>query len=185
MDRVLITERLMFRKWQENDAPVLYELARVPEIGKGAGWVPHKDSDYSKAIIRTVLSGDEDYAITLKDNPQKPIGSIGLCIGSSTKRGIEREDEGEIGYWLGKDYWGNGYATEALSKLIEHCFKEVGLSRIWCSYFDGNEKSRSVLERCNLKYHHRNEKLYNSMLKEYYNETMMCISAMEYLVNNR
>ncbi len=180
MDKVLVTNRLRLRKWTEDDAQVLYELARVPEIGRGAGWLPHKDVDYSKAIIRTVLSGDGDYAITLKDDPSRPIGSIGMCIGSSLKRGIKREDEAEIGYWLGKDYWGNGYATEALSKLIDYSFKEVGLSRIWCSFFDGNEKSKNVIERCNLKYHHRNEKLYNSMLKEYYNETMMSISAMEY-----
>ena len=180
MSKNITTDRLILRAWTEDDADFLYELAKNPLIGKGAGWLPHKDAEYSKAIIRTVLAGEDDYAITLKDNPDRPIGSIGMSVGAIPKRGIEREDEAEIGYWLGQEYWGHGYATEALSAIVDYCFKEIGISRIWCSFFDGNEKSRKVIERCSFKEHHRNEHLYNSMLKEYYNETMMTITAMEY-----
>ena len=177
---IIKTERLILRKWKEKDADILYRLAKDHEIGKGAGWLPHKDADYSKAIIRSILSEDGEYAITLNDDPDTPIGSIGVRIGSSEKRGIKREDEAEIGYWIGKDYWGNGYAAEALSELIRYSFVEIGISTIWCGFFDGNEKSRRVIEKCGLEYHHRNENLFNAMLKEYYNETMMKISAEDY-----
>ncbi|SEK39161.1 Protein N-acetyltransferase, RimJ/RimL family [Butyrivibrio sp. ob235] len=179
---VIKTERLILRKWKEKDADILYRLAKNPEIGRGAGWLPHKDAEYSKAIIRAVLSDDGEYAIALKDDENTPIGSIGVRIGSCENRGIMRDDEAEIGYWLGKDYWGYGYATEALSELVRYSFTEIGLNSIWCGFFDGNEKSRNVIERCGLKYHHRNEHLYNSMLSEYYNETMMRISAEEYFI---
>ncbi|WP_051204460.1 GNAT family N-acetyltransferase [Butyrivibrio sp. VCD2006] len=184
MNQILKTERLILRKWKEKDADILYKLARDPEIGKGAGWIPHKDSDYSKAIIRTVLSGECDYAITLANGLDIPIGSIGMEIGSSKKRGIFREDEAEIGYWIGKDYWGHGYAPEALSELIRYSFVEIGLSKVWCGFFDGNEKSKRVIEKCGLTFHHRNENLFNSMLKEYYNENMMAISAEEYFADH-
>ena len=177
------TERLILRKWKEKDAEILYTLAKDPEIGKGAGWIPHKDSDYSKAIIRSILSEEGEYAIALKGDLDNPIGSIGVRIGSSDKRGIKREDEAEIGYWIGKNYWGNGYAAEALAELIRYSFVEIGLSAIWCGFFDGNEQSKRVIEKCGLKYHHRNENLFNAMLKEYYNETMMKISAEEFFAN--
>jgi RimJ/RimL family protein N-acetyltransferase len=173
------TKRLILRKWEEKDAEILYSLASDPDIGKGAGWLPHNSADYSKAIIRSVLIDDGTYAITLKDDPGTPIGSIGVHVGASPKRGINREDEAEIGYWIGKNYWGNGYATEALTELIRYSFVEVGLSKIWCGFFDGNEKSKRVIEKSGLKYHHRNENLFNAMIKEYYNETMMCISAQD------
>ena len=183
LTHMIKTERLILRKWKEKDAEILYGLAKDPDIGKGAGWLPHKDTDYSKAIIRSILSDEGEYAITLMDNPEIPIGSIGVRIGSSKKRGIKREDEAEIGYWIGKDYWGHGYATEALAVLIRYSFVEIGLSSIWCGYFDGNERSRRVIEKCGLKYHHRNEKLFNAMLKEYYNETMMKLSAEEFFAD--
>ncbi|WP_029321503.1 GNAT family N-acetyltransferase [Butyrivibrio sp. AE3004] len=177
------TERLLLRKWKEQDAEILYKMASDPVIGKGAGWMPHRDSDYSKAIIRSILSDDGEYAISLRDNTEIVVGSIGLRIGASPKRGINREDEAEIGYWLGRDYWGYGYATEALSELIRYSFVEIGLSAVWCGFFDGNEKSKRVIENCGMKYHHRNVHLFNSMLKEYYNETLMRITAQEFFLN--
>ena len=180
---IIKTERLLLRKWKEQDAEILYRMASDPLIGKGAGWLPHKDANYSKAIIRTILVDDGEFAITLRDNPDIPIGSIGLRIGADQKRGIFREDEAEIGYWIGHDYWGNGYAVEALSELVKYSFVDIGLSAVWCSFFDGNDKSRTVTEKCGMMYHHRNENLFNSMLKEYYNETLVRISAEEYFMN--
>lgn len=181
MEKVIATGRLILRKWKEEDAGRLFEMASDPELAKGAGWLPHSDESYSKAIIRTVLHEDGTYAICKSDDPQKPIGSIGIHIGASKNRGIERDDEGEIGYWIGKSYQGNGYATEALSEIIRLCFVDIGLSRVWCGYFDGNEKSKRVIEKCGLKFSHRNEHLFNGLRQEYYDESMMCISASDFL----
>ncbi len=181
MDKVIVTDRLILRKWRENDAKRLYEIASDPEIAKGAGWLPHSDESYSKAIIRTVLCEDGTFAICKSDDPDMPIGSIGIHIGASKKRGIERDDEGEIGYWIGRDYQGQGFATEALTAIIKTCFMEIGLSRVWCGYFDGNEKSKRVIEKCGLKFSHKNEHLFNGLRQEYYDESMMCISASDFL----
>ncbi len=183
MDKVITTERLILRGWRDSDANRLYCLASVPEIGRGAGWLPHKNPDYSKAIIRSILASDGEYAIVLKDAEDLPIGSIGISIGRSEKRGIMRDDEAEVGYWIGKDYWNRGYATEALSELIRIAFTDIGLNRIWCSFFDGNLQSLAVTRKCGFRYDHKNENLYNSMLKTNYNETMMSISAEEYFRN--
>ncbi|MCL1862299.1 MAG: GNAT family N-acetyltransferase [Defluviitaleaceae bacterium] len=51
----------------------------------------------------------------------------------------------EIGYQLGKAWWGNGYATEALSAVIDYCFEEVGLNRLWADHNALNIASGKVL----------------------------------------
>ncbi|WP_026670064.1 GNAT family N-acetyltransferase [Butyrivibrio sp. AE3006] len=178
------TERLILKKWTDSDAEKLYAMACDPLVGEGAGWLPHSDVEYSRAIIRSVLTADGEFAIRLKDT-EDPIGSMGFRIGDSPKRGIENKDEAEIGYWVGRDYWNRGFATEALTELIRYLFEEVGIRRIWCGYFDGNVRSERVITKCGLKFHHRNENRYNSMLKKNYNETMMCMSAEEYFENKK
>lgn len=69
------------------------------------------------------------------------------------------EDEGEIGCWLGTPYWGQGIIPEAVKELIRYGFEELGLKRIWYAYFDGNEKSKRVAEKCGFRYHHTNRDL--------------------------
>ena len=52
------------------------------------------------------------------------------------------ETEAEIGYWIGVPYWGKGLIPEAVCELLRHGFEDLELSKIWCGYFDGNEKSK-------------------------------------------
>ena len=180
MNNILCTERLILRKWKDSDAEQLFIMASVPEIGKGAGWLPHEDVSYSKAIIRAILSADGEFAITDKKS-LVPIGSIGIRKEDSKKRGIVGDKSAEIGYWIGRDYWNRGFATEALRAVIEYGFKDLKMKKIYCAYFDDNVKSRRVLEKCGLYYSHHNEHLYNSMRREYYDETVMCIRSTEYI----
>ena len=87
------------------------------------------------------------------------IGSFGLKIGGNSNLGIP-EKEGEIGYcyWIAVPYWGQGYIPEATRELMRHGFEDLGLMDIWCGYFDDNEKSRRVGEKCGFQYVHIEEK---------------------------
>ena len=180
-DIKLQTDRLLLRRWTEADARELFCLACDDNIARWAGWLPHTDENYSKAIIRTMLSMDGEFAITL-DGASGPeiIGSIGIRFGKSPSRGILRDDEAEVGYWIGKSFWNRGYATEALTEIVRYGFEEVGASAIWCGYFDGNTASEKVINKCGLLYHHRNENLFNAMRSEHYNENMAKISLEQY-----
>ena len=51
---MLETERLILRKWTEEDAESLFEYAKDPEIGPAAGWPPHKSVEESRAVIKNV-----------------------------------------------------------------------------------------------------------------------------------
>ena len=153
---MLETERLILRPWREEDAEDLYEFAKDPEIGPPAGWPPHTDVKNSCQIIRNVLCAPETYAVCLKNG--KAIGSVGLKLKGSTDM-TDREDECELGYWLGKPYWGQGLIPEAAKELLRYAFEELGMRAVWCGYYEGNEKSRRVQEKLGFEYRYTTEGL--------------------------
>ena len=135
MDKEIVTERLILRPWQESDAESLYKYARDPEIGPIAGWPPHTSVEDSLNVIRTVFSAPETYAVVLK----------------------MQAGEAEIGYWIGRPFWGQGLIPEAVRRLQQRCFEELGFTAVWCGYYDGNTKSRRVMDKCGFCFHHTEE----------------------------
>ena len=104
-------------------------------------------------IIDTVLSAPETYAVVLKETGL-PIGSVGIKRGKDSAA-VTNSKEAEVGCWIGKTYWNNGYATEAVMALIGRCFNNLRCNRIWYCYFAGNERSKRVAEKAGFKYHQR------------------------------
>lgn len=153
-----ITDNLILRPWSLTDAENLYKYASEPEIGLSAGWQPHKSIDDSIKIIEDVLTLPGEYAIVLK-RTNSVIGSIGLKAGSKLRRGLgDNPLQAEIGYWIGKPFWGKGFVPEAARVLIEYGFRELELNRIWIAYFDGNERSKRVAEKLGFVYDHSIER---------------------------
>ena len=157
------TKRLILRPWQEQDAQNLYEYAKDPQIGPPAGWPPHTSVENSRQIIRDVLSAPETYAVCLKDGTA--IGSVGLKLKGYTDM-TDREDECELGYWIGKPFWGQGMIPEAAQELLRHAFEELGMRAVWCGYYEGNEKSRRVQEKLGFVYRYTTPNLDVSLLNE-------------------
>lgn len=148
---MLETKRLILRKWEISDADSLFEYAKNPDVGPIAGWPPHKNVDESKFVIENVLNGAECYAICEKENGIA-IGAVELRLNGHTDM-TDRDDECELGYWLGKPFWGRGYMPEAAEELIRHGFEKLGMQKIWCGYYDGNLKSKRVQEKLGFVYH--------------------------------
>ena len=143
------TERLILRPWAEDDAEELYTYAKDPDVGPMAGWPVHTSVENSREIIRSVLSAPETYAVCLKETG-KPVGSIGLHRNDLAAA----DDEYELGYWIGKPYWGQGLIPEASREILRYAFENLGMNRIWCGYYDGNDKSRRVQEKLGFVHHH-------------------------------
>lgn len=152
---MITTERLVLRPWRETDAEALYKYASDPEIGPPAGWPVHESSDFSLMIIRTVFAAPETYAVTLKESGEA-VGCCGILTSNSLHSSSLTPKEGEIGYWISKPFWGQGLIPEAVKALLSRCFNDLGLERVWCSFYDGNTKSQRVCEKCGFKYHHTN-----------------------------
>ena len=149
---ILKTERLILRPWCEEDAEELYKYASDPEVGTPAGWQPHTSVENSREIIRSVLSAEDTFAVCLTDD-KSPIGSIGFHRNDLA----EEDDEYELGYWIGKPFWGQGLIPEASLELLRHAFRDLGMKHIWCGHYDGNAKSRRVMEKLGFSYHHTTE----------------------------
>lgn len=150
------TQRLILRPWTENDAESLYNYAKDPAIGPIAGWPPHTSVENSREIIRDILSAPETYAVVLKET-NEPIGSVGIMFADGVHSADMQDGDAEIGYRIGVPYWGQGLIPEAVQRLLKRCFVELDVKRVWCGHYDGNIKSRRVMEKCGFKYHHTEE----------------------------
>lgn len=84
-------------------------------------------------------AGGARYCIEIKDTGEM-IGSIGLTAD-------KRHNRASLGFWIGQDYWGRGYCTEACRKLIEFGFSKLGYLRIHADHFLHNPASGRVLQK--------------------------------------
>ena len=144
------TERLLLRPFQIADAPEVQRLAGEKAIASTTLNMPHP---YEDGMAEAWISGhqqrfedDEEviYAITLPDSGQL-LGAIGLVIS-------RQHDRAELGYWVGKPYWGNGYATEAGKAIISFGFHSMNLNRIFASHFLRNPASGRVMEKIGMRF---------------------------------
>ncbi len=143
-------DRLILRQMKRSDAPDMYEYAQKEEVTKFLLWSPHESLSYTEQYLNYIQSryrdGDfYDWAIILKSE-NKMIGTCGFTT-------IDTENNcGEIGYVINPLYAGNGYACEAVSRILDFGFNEIDLHRIEAKYIVGNEASRRVMEKCNMKF---------------------------------
>jgi ribosomal-protein-alanine N-acetyltransferase len=124
----LSTERLFLRKLSVKDAATLFKYWSDPEVTKYLNINTFKNLEQSMNLIRILNSlyiRDEGirWAIVIKKTDEV----IGTCGYNSH---VRKSSRGEIGYELGQEYWGNGYATEALEEIIRYGFKTMKLNRV-------------------------------------------------------
>ena len=146
---ILTSEYLRLRPLSMQDAPRMTDLLQEPQIAANGLGIPQPyqltDAEH---MLERVLKGPEKnqftWAITLHENSEL-IGIITLIVITPHRRA-------EIGYWLGKDYWNHGYATEAAQTLIRDAFARHQLNRLYAKSFTGNKASVRVLEKLGMKY---------------------------------
>ena len=124
-------------------------------------------------------STPEIYAVLPKQTG-RPAGGAGITYGK-TGRPELKEREAEIGYWIGTDFQGKGYATEAAQFLIERCFTILDMRVVWAAFYDGNEASRRVQEKCGMTWHHTEERSWCAALGEYRVEHFCRITRKEWM----
>lgn len=140
------TERLILRPWRESDAEALFKYASDPDVGPRAGWPPHQSVEESLQIIRTVFNTPTMWAVELKETGEA-IGCVGYLPASVSNLQIP-DDQCEVGYWIGKPYWGRGICTEALRLVIDYCFNVKHYTVLWGDFFPTNPASGRVMIKC-------------------------------------
>ena len=145
------TSQLILRPFVMEDAEAMYRnWASDPEVTKFLSWPTYKsvDTAYEILDIWTKQYSDNTFyqwAIELKE--------IGEVIGSiSVVNFDERVDMVEIGFCIGKPWWGQGIMTEAFQAVIDFLFGEVNVQRIEAGHDPNNPASGAVQCKCGLKY---------------------------------
>ncbi|OOR20574.1 GNAT family N-acetyltransferase [Bacillus cereus] len=144
----LESERLCIEPFNNDDAFRIKELANDKELADILG-LPHPYElkfaqewvDMQPELIRRGV--EYPLAIIFKESSEI-VGTITLRIDKGNNRG-------ELGYWIGQDYWGQGFATEAVNRMIHFGFIEIGLNKIWASAISKNRSSIKVLEKSGLR----------------------------------
>jgi len=156
--KILETERLVLRPFNEEDLDNLYEYAKVPGVGEMAGWAHHESKEVSIQILNMFIKEDKTFAIVYKEN-NKVIGSLG--VENVTEEGTYNDFDAlkgrEIGYALSKDYWGKGLMPEAVRCVINYLFDELDLDYLTCGYYEFNSQSSRVQEKCGFKPYRKHE----------------------------
>lgn len=145
------TEHLIIRPMRMFDAFDMYEYARMPETSAFLTWCPHTDIEYTKNYLAFVISKYKagefyDWAVTLKDEENKMIGTCGFS------RIDFSNDVGEIGYVINPDFQGHGYATEAVRAIMRFGFEKLDFNRIEAKFIIGNDASLAVMQKCGMQY---------------------------------
>lgn len=150
--KVIETERLILRAFEQTDLKDFYEYASVEGVGEMAGWKHHESIDESQEIMNSFIDNDKVFAIFLKEN-NKVIGTVGI-----EKYGLEdaltefKDHCGrELGYVLSKDYWGKGLMPEAIKAVIDYLFNELDYDFLLCGYYNFNERSKRVQAKCGFR----------------------------------
>lgn len=147
--QTLATKRLTLRRFTQEDAESMYyNWANDPEVTKYLTWTPHVNVEETQQVIKQWEADYEktdfyQWAIELNDMEQ-PIGSI------SAVKVMDNIDAVEIGYCIGKNYWHQGYTSEALAEVMRFFFEEVGANRICATHDTENPNSGKVMEKCGL-----------------------------------
>jgi len=145
----ITTERLVLRPFTLDDALEVQKLAGVREIADTTLNIPHPYSDgVAEKWINThrdeyQKSGSVAWAVTLKDSSQL-IGCISLGADSKNERA-------ELGYWIAREHWGQGYCTEAAKKVLTYGFRQAKLNRIFAFYLSRNPASGKVMQKIGMK----------------------------------
>jgi len=150
MQPTIKTERLELRAFTLADAQRVQVLCGHAHFAEMTENIPHPYEDgMAEQWIRSLKpawENRETAAFAMYPNGQADlIGCCGLRI--STKH-----NRASLGYWVGMDYWGNGYCTEAASALVAFGFKELNLHRIEAQHLSKNPASGAVMRKIGMSH---------------------------------
>lgn len=144
------TDRLILRRFRVEDAEGMFKnWASDPEVTKFLTWPAHKDVNVTKYLLtdwvkRYEEKGCYNWVMELKENGEI-IGNISVV---KLREDIAAAD---MGYCMGRVWWGRGYMPEALVAVMKYLFMEVGLNRIAACHDVNNPKSGRVMEKAGMK----------------------------------
>lgn len=172
------TPRLLLRCMKPCDCEDMYEYSCRADTTKYLTWSEHESKQFTHRYLEYLqkqYSHGEfyDWAVTLKENG-KMIGTCGFTSFDLPN------NSAEVGYVINPSYWGKGYASEALLRVLDFGFMKLNLHRMQARYMDGNNASRRVMDKCGMRY--EGTSISSMYIKEQYATVHTCaILSEEYI----
>ena len=147
----LETDRLILRPFKIEDAEEVFNnWASDDEVTKYLTWPTHSSVEMSRSYMEFCINGYNEknvyqWGMELK-NSHELIGNI------SVVKIIDEIDSVELGWVIGRKWWGNGYTAEAAERLLEFFFTEVSVNRICAGHDIDNPNSGRVMQKIGMKY---------------------------------
>ncbi|MGB9936815.1 MAG: GNAT family N-acetyltransferase [Methanobacterium sp.] len=138
---IIECDNCILRSWKPSDIENLVKNANNLKIASNMrdGFPFPYTLAHGRHWISVAMNNSNFFAITVDD---EAIGGIGIAIGEDIER-----ISAEVGYWLGEEYWGKGIVSSALKGMVNYCFQELDLQRIFAVPLEHNHTSRRVLEK--------------------------------------
>jgi len=141
--------RLLLRRFSETDLEPFLAYRNDPEVARYQDWEELSEAE----ALRLIRASDREepfapgewfqFALQLKDT--------GVLVGDLGFKVVPDGRQAEVGYTLAREHWGRGYASEAVSRLLDHAFGVLGLHRVCAVVDQQNLASVGVLERIGLR----------------------------------
>ena len=164
---VFETERLRAREWTPDDAEAAYAIYRDWDVVRFLGSVPtpQESVETQRATLDRWMtvndalrgSGYGIWALERKDD--------GALVGTSLLKPLPDAEEVEVGWHLGKDYWGHGYATEGAQGAVSRGFETCGLDVVYAVVVAENTASVAVAKRLGMTYEGSTDRYYGKALE--------------------
>ena len=158
---LLQTDRLLLRPFRNEDQQALLLLISEKEVAATTLRIPHP---CTLGDVQDWLSAHQQeyekretirWAICLRPAGTL-VGGISLFLNDAFQ-------SAELGYWIGKPYWGQGYASEAAKRVVDFGFDTIGLNRIEAHFMQENNASAKILEKLGMQY----EGLHRQLVKRW------------------
>lgn len=143
---LLVTNRLVLRELDLDDAQAVADRAGDKRVARYLLSVPspYPVSLAARWILSRIAWWRQGRGVTLAIARREAHRAL---IGTVSLRRYARDGRAELGYWLGSESWGAGFATEACDALVDFGFRDMGLARIYAHVLAGNVASCRVLEK--------------------------------------
>ncbi|UYZ22604.1 GNAT family N-acetyltransferase [Mesobacillus jeotgali] len=149
VNKTITTERLVLRLFQETDAPAVTRMCNNYNLYKSTLNLPYpysiEDALGWIALHQDNFNADRFYEFAVTDK------ASGELYGAVALSNNQRFSNGEIAYWIGEEFWGRGYATEAAQAVIEFAFEVKGYHKVYARYFQSNPASGKVMQKMGMK----------------------------------
>jgi [ribosomal protein S5]-alanine N-acetyltransferase len=144
----LITTRLLLRPFSTADAEAVQNLAGDSEVAAATLTIPHP---YPIEAALTWISSHEAESLegrgetfaVIRRSDSRLVGGIGLSYRSKHRRA-------ELGYWIGRPFWRQGFATESVQSVLQFAFATLGANRVFAAVIEGNVASGRVLRKAGM-----------------------------------